>query len=198
MGFGGGVDKIVARIDEAALKGDIDIVEALATTWEGALWVARIPKDGFPVFDFIEYFRTSFSDVHGGTRPRRSGPIDIVTPGGKYLGTLGEARMPEAFGPDGLVAYLENGRPGRAHRRRETIAARVAGVEEPPYPLLLLPHQLQLYDLHEGRAVRALLVPVSEEPMLEHPHGEGGIRPGQGQRQRVGTPKRAAPRSARR
>ena len=63
----------------------------------------RLPR----VFDFREHLRTIVSDVHGGARPRRPGPIDIIAPGGEYRGTLGEARMPGAFGPDGLVAYLE-------------------------------------------------------------------------------------------
>ena len=35
------------------------------------------------------------------------GPIDLITPGGEYLGTIPDSRMPNAFGPDGLVAYVQ-------------------------------------------------------------------------------------------
>ncbi len=30
----------------------------------------------------------------------------MITPGGEYLGTIPDSRMPNAFGPDGLVAYV--------------------------------------------------------------------------------------------
>lgn len=39
--------------------------------------------------------------------PQRPGLIDVVTPEGEYIGTLAGASMPAAFGPDGLVAYVE-------------------------------------------------------------------------------------------
>ena len=34
------------------------------------------------------------------------GPIDVIAPEGEYLGTVPDSRMPNAFGPDGLVAYV--------------------------------------------------------------------------------------------
>lgn len=39
------------------------------------------------------------------------GPIDLLRPDGEYLGTLpaGELHIPDAFGPDGLMAYIETG-----------------------------------------------------------------------------------------
>ena len=37
------------------------------------------------------------------------GPIDVITADGGYLGTVpaGSFSLPDAFGPDGLVAYIE-------------------------------------------------------------------------------------------
>jgi len=37
------------------------------------------------------------------------GPIDVLTPDGRYLGTFPaeEMAMPGAFGPDGLAAFVE-------------------------------------------------------------------------------------------
>ncbi len=35
------------------------------------------------------------------------GPIDIITPEGGYLGTVPDSRLPNAFGPDGLAAYVQ-------------------------------------------------------------------------------------------
>ena len=37
------------------------------------------------------------------------GPIDILTAGGEYVGTCPTAatKMPDAFGPDGLAAFIE-------------------------------------------------------------------------------------------
>ena len=42
-----------------------------------------------------------------GTDP--DGPIDLLTADGRYLGTLraDATSMPSAFGPDGLVAFVE-------------------------------------------------------------------------------------------
>jgi len=43
-----------------------------------------------------------------GSGPGVDGPTDIITPGGEYLGTISPegVRIPTAFGPDGLIAYL--------------------------------------------------------------------------------------------
>lgn len=38
------------------------------------------------------------------------GPIDIVSAAGEYIGTLPAMPLPDAFGPEGLVAWMENGR----------------------------------------------------------------------------------------
>ena len=37
------------------------------------------------------------------------GPIDVLTAAGEYVGTYrtGTTKMPDAFGPDGLAAFIE-------------------------------------------------------------------------------------------
>ncbi len=62
------------------------VIAGIAVDWEGRMWIARTGPDGV-------------SD----------GPTDIVDPDGAYLGTLAAdgLRTPTAFGPGGLLAYLE-------------------------------------------------------------------------------------------
>lgn len=107
IGMLGGVENLVSLIKQLNFSGSVPLVEALGTTWEGNIWVGRLPADGFPDLDFEELLLGSFNPAQGVPQPRVPRPIDIITPDGQYLGTLGEARMPEAFGPDGLVAYVE-------------------------------------------------------------------------------------------
>jgi hypothetical protein len=58
----------------------------MAAGWDGTLWVERSEVD-----------------------PTEDGPIDLVSADAEYLGTVeaGGPGMPSAFGPDGLVAYIE-------------------------------------------------------------------------------------------
>lgn len=75
---------------EIARRGffeEIPVLSALRATWEGALWIQR-----------------------GGEEPwDASGPIDVMRPGGEDVGTfgVGAPRMPAAFGPNGLIAFIE-------------------------------------------------------------------------------------------
>ncbi len=64
----------------------IPVVRSLRTSWEGNIWVQR-----------------------RGEEPVSDGPIDVLTPDGRYLGTFAAdaTAMPSAFGPDGLVAFVE-------------------------------------------------------------------------------------------
>ena len=65
---------------------EIPVLRDLATTWEGRIWVRR-----------------------GGEEPDSDGPIDVLTAEGAYVGTYGTGatEMPDAFGPDGLAAFIE-------------------------------------------------------------------------------------------
>ena len=57
------------------------------TGWHGEIWVQR----------------------HGREPHDDNGPIDVLTMDGRYVGTYsaGAVEMPAAFGPDGLVAFIE-------------------------------------------------------------------------------------------
>ena len=72
-------------IEQMTFADEIPAIEALALDFEGRLWVERTGLPG------------------------EEGPIDIVTPDARYLGTIqpGDLRIPDAFGPDGLMAYSE-------------------------------------------------------------------------------------------
>ena len=77
---------------------EIPLVDDLRATWEGTLWVLRTPEDGYPS-----------ESVGLGRLAGSPAPIDVVTSGGRYVGTFPAlvAAMPIAFGPDGLVAFVE-------------------------------------------------------------------------------------------
>ena len=66
---------------------EFPIVRELGTSWDGEIWVQRHGEE--PTDDF--------------------GPIDVLTMDGRYVGTYaaGSIAMPAAFGPDGLVAFVE-------------------------------------------------------------------------------------------
>ncbi len=65
---------------------EVPVLRTLATTWGGRIWVQR-----------------------RGDEPESDGPIDVLTYKGEYVGTYsaGATEMPDAFGPDGLAAFIE-------------------------------------------------------------------------------------------
>ena len=74
------------RIENLQYGDEVAVIRDLGTTWEGRIWVVR-----------------------RGEEPTSDGPIDVISPDGRYLGSYpaGSTRMPDAFGPDGLVAFIE-------------------------------------------------------------------------------------------
>ena len=64
----------------------IPVIRRVRTTWDGRIWVMRQGDDLF-----------------------EDGPIDVLTADGEYIGTYraGATKMPDAFGPDGLAAFIE-------------------------------------------------------------------------------------------
>lgn len=69
-----------------AFAKQIPVIDAIAVDSDDRIWVARTGIDGFS-----------------------RGPTDVFTADGNYLGTLAgdDLRMPNAFGPGGLMAYIE-------------------------------------------------------------------------------------------
>lgn len=76
-----------AGIENMRFHPEVPVVAAVRVTWEGTLWIER-------------------SMEPGASEP---GPIDVIGSGGRYVGTVGagQLEMPDAFGPDGLVAFIE-------------------------------------------------------------------------------------------
>ena len=79
-------DMMRDRIENMVFAEEVPVLSALAVDWEGRLWVQRT-----------------------GDRVGEDGPTDLVTADGQYLGSIPAdgLRIPDAFGPDGLIANIE-------------------------------------------------------------------------------------------
>ncbi|MDE2796780.1 MAG: hypothetical protein OXL34_18340 [Gemmatimonadota bacterium] len=75
------------RAERTEFYAEIPVLRGLRATWDGSLWVQRRGEDPWD----------------------HNGPIDVLGADGEYRGTLapGDPGMPEAFGPGGLVAFVE-------------------------------------------------------------------------------------------
>ena len=80
------IDAQRAGIESMEFYPELPVLLALRTDWEGTIWVRRR------------------ADKWAG-----GDPIDLITADGRYLGTFasGSTALPEAFGPNGLVAFVE-------------------------------------------------------------------------------------------
>lgn len=74
------------RIESMQFYPELSAVRDLKTSWTGKVWVER-----------------------RGEEPEGAGPIDVLTADGRYRGTFGPEAlpMPDAFGPDGVAAFIE-------------------------------------------------------------------------------------------
>ena len=83
----GFVEARTAAIENMRFFAEVPVISTLRATWNGGLWVQR----------------------SGEPDPNGPGPIDVLAPDGRYIGSLdpGQLGMPDAFGPDGLVAFVE-------------------------------------------------------------------------------------------
>ncbi|MDE2804616.1 MAG: hypothetical protein OXN18_05645 [Gemmatimonadota bacterium] len=102
----GMVDGIRTMVENAGFMPDVPLVRDLRTTWEGAIWVERWGSDPLVQIDVAS--GGSDDEIGAGEEPA-DGWIDVLTPRGDYVGTfsLEETPMPGAFGPGGLVAFVE-------------------------------------------------------------------------------------------
>lgn len=74
-----------AYLDALPFADEVPVVLDLRTTWEGRIWVRRRAEN-----------------LIG------DGPIDVLTTDGRYLGSYSsDTAMPAAFGPAGLLAFVE-------------------------------------------------------------------------------------------
>ncbi len=107
VGMFGGLEAWRRRIAEAEYEGPIPLISGMETTWEGSIWILRTPARGFTDIDPLAMGLNALVSDPTGLTAVGPGPIDLITPGGEYLGTIPDSRMPNAFGPDGLVAYVQ-------------------------------------------------------------------------------------------
>ncbi len=79
-------DMMTSRLETMIFAEEIPVIERMAVDQDGRIWVQRSSGE-----------------------PGEPGPTDLLTTDGRYLGSL-EAeglRIPEAFGPDGLMVRIE-------------------------------------------------------------------------------------------
>ena len=78
---------IPLEMPEPVFFPELSVLRGLSTTWEGRVWVQR-----------------------RGDEPQSDGPIDVVTADGRYVGTFqtDAIKMPNAFGPNGMAAFIEH------------------------------------------------------------------------------------------
>ena len=92
-------------MEKASFMPEVPLVRDLRTTWEGAIWVERWGSDPLAQVNLAGLG----SDDRNGDEGPADGWIDVLAPGGEYVGTfsLEETPMPGAFGPGGIVAFVE-------------------------------------------------------------------------------------------
>ena len=75
-----------STIPDMDFASEVPVISGLSVDHENRIWVTRAAEDGVS-----------------------AGPVDILTPAGGYFGTLSadEFQAPDAFGPGGLMAYVE-------------------------------------------------------------------------------------------
>lgn len=79
-------ERRLQQIDEMVFEEFFPALQAVQVDWEGRIWAERTGED-----------------------PNGPGPIDVISADEQYLGTIPEdgIRRPDAFGPDGLAAWIE-------------------------------------------------------------------------------------------
>ena len=98
-------------LDEARsypVHGEVPVIDDLRTTWTGGVWVRRTPEDGYPWEDHVA--GNVLSGLAFSTARAPASPIDVISADGRYVGTFSSqsgATMFAAFGPGGLVAFVE-------------------------------------------------------------------------------------------
>ena len=77
-----------ARVEALEFGEEIPVLAGMAVDWEGQLWVERT-----------------------GDEVGEDGPVDLIDAEGNYVGSIapGSFSIPNAFGPNGLAAYVERG-----------------------------------------------------------------------------------------
>ena len=79
-------DLLRARVETMEFGDEIPVLAGMAVDWSGRIWIERT-----------------------GQRVGERGPIDLIDTEGSYVGSVAPEnfRIPDAFGPNGLAAYIE-------------------------------------------------------------------------------------------
>ena len=74
------------RIENLEFFREVSVIRGLFVAWDGTIWVRR-----------------------RGEEPESDGPVDLLMPDGRYLGSFPTdgVDIPDGFGPDGLAAFIE-------------------------------------------------------------------------------------------
>jgi hypothetical protein len=83
---GNASDLLRTRVESMEFGEEMPVLADMTVDWDGRIWTERT-----------------------GRRVGEEGPIDLIDADGRYHGSFqaGEFRIPDAFGPGGLVAYIE-------------------------------------------------------------------------------------------
>ncbi len=80
-------EMMLAQVESMVFAHEIPVIAEMAVDRQDRIWIARAGAGG-----------------------DGDGPTDILTPDGDYMGTLAAdgLRIPDGFGPDGLMVYIES------------------------------------------------------------------------------------------
>ena len=78
------IEQYRAELEDLQFAEEIPVIRAFQVDWGGRMWITRADETG------------------------DDGPIDLMHSDGSYEGTIRQARRPDAFGPDGLLAYIDD------------------------------------------------------------------------------------------
>jgi hypothetical protein len=86
VGAGRAAALLEARVESLEFAAEMPVLAGMAVDWAGQIWVERT-----------------------GGRVGEDGPIDLIDAEGRYVGSIDpdSFRMPNAFGPDGLAAFID-------------------------------------------------------------------------------------------
>lgn len=95
-------------IESMDFASEMPLVDDLLTAWDGTIWLRRSPTSGFPADLSANPDGHNLQQALQRDQANRpTARIDLLTPGGQYLGTIPYGRWPAAMGPEGRVAYIE-------------------------------------------------------------------------------------------
>lgn len=97
------VREYIEGLKDLVFADEIPVIRNIAVDWNDRLWITRSNASG------------------------TDGPIDLMEADGRYAGTLRDTRRPDAFGPNGLLAYIDDHELGL----HSVVVARITSITTP-------------------------------------------------------------------